>query len=51
MFFNDPQAISPDLLDPDSLAVTFIFPEVIVDQENYETLQESEWEQVVPLKP
>ena len=36
--FNDPLAITPDLLDPDSLAVTFLLPELIIDQENYETI-------------
>ena len=34
--FTDPLAISPDLLDPDTLAVTFLMPELIIDKETYE---------------
>ena len=29
--FTDPLAISPDLLDPDNLAVTFLLPGLIID--------------------
>ena len=36
--FTDPLMISPDLLDPDILAVTFLLPELIIDQETYESI-------------
>ena len=40
--FADPSAISSELLDPDSLIIVFIKPELIVDSETGEPLTKDE---------
>ena len=49
--FDDPFAISSNILEPDSLKITIILPQVIIDAETYLELDQSELNREVVLVP
>lgn len=38
LFFADPSAISEDLLEPDTLELTFLMPEIFIDAKTFRAL-------------